>query len=557
MRNRRRLRGRKTPALLRSDEKHERDLDDDHAQEHADGIDRGVGDRRIVAFDGVVGVVEGHGVGHAAAQQSRYGAEIDLQQPHRRQTHHDDRDERQHEAHAQPENAFGPHDGFEEVRPGVEAQTGEVHRKPQRAQHEVGALRGIGNHVHPGAERADENAHDDRAARQSQFHGDRDARHGDRDASEREAEDQADENRREVRFVEALHGVAEDLLDVADRLRLAHDRQAVAQLQSQVGRGEQLHARTVNAADVDAVVVAQAQCRELLAVDFGARHQDALRHELSVHRVPVDVLRVPVLLLLFAEDEPQGVGLVAVGDDQNDVVALQLPVRRGNRDLSVAPEARDDEVVVALGGDVVDALAEDGGIREVVAGDEEVLLVLGVGSRHVRRADEEFAQGDDRQDDAHDPQRIGHRAAQRRAVGIEPRLLEGLLRRAECRGVGRGAAEDTRHVGHRNPEGVAQGHGQRRSSEYDGDGRGDQAQSVGAHRAEKARADLQAEGIDEDDEAEILGIGEHRRVERQSEVPGQNAHEEDEGRAERDAEEPDFSQSDADCRDERNHHDGL
>ena len=77
------------------------------------------------------------------------------------------------------------------------------------------------------------------------------------------------------------------------------------------------------------------------------------------------------------------------------------------------------------------------------------------------------------------------------------------------------------------------------------------------HRAEKARADLQAEGIDEDDEAEILGIGEHRRVERQSEVPGQNAHEEDEGRAERDAEEPDFSQSDADCRDERNHHDGL
>ena len=85
----------------------------------------------------------------------------------------------------------------------------------------------------------------------------------------------------------------------------------------------------------------------------------------------------------------------------------------------------------------------------------------------------------------------------------------------------------------------------------------DQPQSVDAHRAEEARSHLQAEGIDEDHQSETLGIGQHRRVERKPEMPGQNAHEEDEGRSERDSEKADLSQSDTDRRDERNHHDGL
>ena len=130
--------------------------------------------------------------------------------------------------------------------------------------------------MEPGAERADEDADDDRTARKAQLHGNRDA--GDRygDASERQAENQTDEDRHEVGLIEAFHGVAEDFLDVADRLRFAHHRQTVAHLEPQVGRGQQLHARTVDAADVDAVVVPQAQLREFLAVDLGARHQDAL-----------------------------------------------------------------------------------------------------------------------------------------------------------------------------------------------------------------------------------------------------------------------------------------
>jgi hypothetical protein len=42
-------------------------LGDDDAAEHGEGIDGGVADGGIVAGNDVVGVVEGHGIGHAPA----------------------------------------------------------------------------------------------------------------------------------------------------------------------------------------------------------------------------------------------------------------------------------------------------------------------------------------------------------------------------------------------------------------------------------------------------------------------------------------------------------
>ena len=42
-------------------------LGDDDAAEHREGIDGGVADGGIVAGNDVVGVVEGHGIGHAPA----------------------------------------------------------------------------------------------------------------------------------------------------------------------------------------------------------------------------------------------------------------------------------------------------------------------------------------------------------------------------------------------------------------------------------------------------------------------------------------------------------
>lgn len=76
-RSRRRSRTRSRPQGRNLQENHQHHLNDDHSQKHAEGIDRGVGDRRIVAFDRVVGVSQRHRVGHAAAQHARYRTEID------------------------------------------------------------------------------------------------------------------------------------------------------------------------------------------------------------------------------------------------------------------------------------------------------------------------------------------------------------------------------------------------------------------------------------------------------------------------------------------------
>ena len=141
------------------------------------------------------------------------------------------------------------------MRARLEPQAGEVHRQAQCPEHQVGAVRGVGNHVKARAERADQDADDDRAACQAEFYGQADARDAYGDAPEREPEDQADEDCHEVGLFEVFHGVAEYLFHMLDRCGFTHDRQAVAHLQTQVGCGQQLHARTVDAADVDAVGV--------------------------------------------------------------------------------------------------------------------------------------------------------------------------------------------------------------------------------------------------------------------------------------------------------------
>ena len=117
--------------------------------------------------------------------------------------------------------------------------------------------------------------------------------------------------------------------------------------------------------------------------------------------------------------------------------------------------------------------------------------------------------------------------------------------------------KDARHVGHGDAQRIAHGSREECAENDEPDGRGEQAQAVGPHRAEESGTDLQAQGVDEDDESETFGIGQHRGIEPQPEVSGEDAGEEDEGRAEGDAEEADLTQPDPDRGDQRNHHDGL
>ena len=105
-------------------------------------------------------------------------------------------------------------------------------------------------------EGAKQDADDDGSAGQAELHGCGDAGDGDGERSEYEPEYYAYEYDDQVGFVEAPHGVAEHLLDVVNGGGFAHHGEAIAELEDQIGRGQQLHTGAVDAADVDAVVVA-------------------------------------------------------------------------------------------------------------------------------------------------------------------------------------------------------------------------------------------------------------------------------------------------------------
>ncbi len=115
-------------------------------------------------------------------------------------------------------------------------------------------------------------------------------------------------------------GVAEDLFDFFDVGGTSDYVEYVAELEDEFGCGEQVESTAADSADVDVVLVAQAQRAEFFAVDRGSADDDAARDELVVDGVPVDVFLVPVTGFLFAEEDFQFCGVFRGGDDEQVVV---------------------------------------------------------------------------------------------------------------------------------------------------------------------------------------------------------------------------------------------
>ena len=197
---------------------HDQNLNDDDPQEHAYGIDRRVRHGRMIAGDRVVGIVQRHRVGHAAAHDAGYLSEIEFEEPQRQGGYDNDGDEREEESQSDPEHSFGAHDRFDEMGARFEPQAGQIERQSQCPEHQVGAQRGVGDDVDAGAEGPDQDAEDDRAACESQFDRETDTRYRERDASQQQAQEQTDENRNQVGFVELFDGDGEKIDEMNRRI---------------------------------------------------------------------------------------------------------------------------------------------------------------------------------------------------------------------------------------------------------------------------------------------------------------------------------------------------
>ena len=231
-------------------------------------------------------------------------------------------------------------------------------------------------------------------------------------------------------------------------------------MQHQIGCRKQGHTTAVDARNIDAVAVAQAQRAEAFAVDFGARDQDTAREKLAVDLVPIDVATVPIGLLALAKKHRQHLRIALRRRHQQSVAKLDGRLAVGYRHLALAPHARNHELNIAQLGNLRQRLASNCLIINHKGGDVGRIDVLGVGCGEVLLTRKKLANDDDRQDHSHNTQRVGHRATQRRAIGRHAQLRQRLLRRTECGSIGRCTAQDTHHIGQRNggDEGQSDGH---------------------------------------------------------------------------------------------------
>ena len=137
-----------------------------------------------------------------------------------------------------------------------------------------------------------------------------------------------------------------------------------ADLQAEVRRGQKVYPGTIDAGDVDAIEVAEAQGAELHAVNPIARYEDASRDELTVYRVPVDVFLVPIDVFLLSEEDFDVLDIGPDGDDEQMVVFFQQGFGCRDAYLAVPPDARDDEMPIRQLHNLLDAFVIDGGIAD-------------------------------------------------------------------------------------------------------------------------------------------------------------------------------------------------
>lgn len=214
-------------------------------------------------------------------------------------------------------------------------------------------------------------------------------------------------------------------------------------------------------------------------------------------------------------------------------------------------------MAVREGADALYVHVENRGIGDAEGGDIRVVDLCRACRGDVGLADDGLADYDKGENDAHDAERICDGAGEGSVAYGQAELLQRLLGGAERGGVGRRSAEHAHEVGYVLPALEREGESHEGAEDDDCEGEKVELDATLAEGAEKARSDLESELVDEEHESEALGVGEHRRVYRQSEVSGEDAGEEHEGDAERYAADAQFAQTETYRDDKSQHHKRL
>ena len=247
-----------------------------------------------------------------------------------------------------------------------------------------------------------------------------------------------------------------------------------------------------------------------------------------------------------------GLGIFLRANHEELVAQAELSVLVGDDDMAFVAQARADERTAQELLHLEQAFAVNGLVAHLQRHHVRLLLllilVLGqlrlfLGEVHA----EDVADGDDGADDAQHAQRVSAGIAQGDGVARVVQLVQRLLCGAKTGSVGHCAIEDAHH------------HGQVHTAvgnEVNGEGHGDvehndqHRKQVQRHAAllegrEERRTYLKADAEHEQRQTELTQEMQDGRGNGEAEVPHQDAHEEHEGHAQRDARHLDFAQHDA------------
>ena len=275
---------------------------------------------------------------------------------------------------------------------------------------------------------------------------------------------------------------------------------------------------------------------------------------------------------LFSEDDPDGVHVRLVRYDQQLVPLLENRIRAGDEHFPVLHDTGDDETLPHVSDHFDQGLAEDGGVFHLtvhaagaVAG---IAFFVQFGFLMVQVDFQDPFGQDDQENDAEYAERIGDGigggqsgrgggSGFRGTATGDDRVRKGLLRSTQARGIGHGTGHDARHrseafAGHHMDE-----PGHQDGQQYQSDGKEVHDDTAFLEGMEESGADLQADGKDKEDQAEILDEGKGRRIGPETEMTQQDTYKQDPGRANRYTLDLETSQIQAQSDDDGEKQDGM
>ena len=346
--------------------------------------------------------------------------------------HHQNRNDGNHKAERHVHEALAARNGRHEAITGGKTHARQKERNPQFPQNEVGGLRHIGDDSQLRPEVPQQNGHDERAARQTQFQRYRHSRKRNRNRSQKDADQHPEENHRHIRRIEFAGLIPQRHRKALHRLLGTHAVHHVPDLQMKLLERKERHPRTEHTSDVDAVVARQMQIRQGGSVHchLGYRHPPGNQRRLLGGQVRS-------VINLTAEGDDRILRFLTRHNPQM-IVHIDRGVRVRTRDFARVHHTTADEGTADEVTDFADRLAVDAGIRHLhLKVNRRVVrgffrqLPCPIFFRHVDAEDK--AQSNRCPDDSHDPQGIRAGVRHGYIVSLVPQHRQSFLRCAQTR----------------------------------------------------------------------------------------------------------------------------